>query len=224
MSQQLETHRKNASDLSLGLSHDRIYQKTFEILKNKTGPHHLDFGAGRGVFVTQLRKLHPQLQITAIDLMDKPTHLDPSIRWFAQDLNQTIDIPPNSFDSISAIEIIEHLENPRHVFRELYRVLKPNGHLVLTTPNNESMRSILSYIFRGHFVDFTGKSYPAHIVALNRLDLQHCAQEAGFQWCSWAYSNHGAIPGLTKLSWQKISLGMLNNRLFCDNILAIFKK
>lgn len=41
----------------------------------------------------------------------------------------------NFFDVITMIEVIEHLESPKLVFEKLYRILKPNGLLVIQTAN-----------------------------------------------------------------------------------------
>lgn len=41
----------------------------------------------------------------------------------------------NEFETILSFETIEHLPNPKIFIQELYRTLKPDGHLVLTTPN-----------------------------------------------------------------------------------------
>lgn len=38
------------------------------------------------------------------------------------------------FDAIVCIAVIEHVENPEEVIPEMYRVLKPGGHLILTVP------------------------------------------------------------------------------------------
>jgi 2-polyprenyl-3-methyl-5-hydroxy-6-metoxy-1,4-benzoquinol methylase len=43
--------------------------------------------------------------------------------------------PDNSFDFIVSSEVIEHTPDPLLAFDELYRVLKPGGKLILTTPN-----------------------------------------------------------------------------------------
>ena len=41
-----------------------------------------------------------------------------------------------TFDTVLCCELIEHLfEDPMHMMREINRILKPGGHLVLTTPN-----------------------------------------------------------------------------------------
>ena len=41
----------------------------------------------------------------------------------------------NEFETILSFETIEHLPNPKKFIQELYRILKPEGYLVLTTPN-----------------------------------------------------------------------------------------
>jgi 2-polyprenyl-3-methyl-5-hydroxy-6-metoxy-1,4-benzoquinol methylase len=39
-----------------------------------------------------------------------------------------------SFDAVLCIEVLEHVANPFATARELARVLRPNGRLLLTTP------------------------------------------------------------------------------------------
>ena len=41
----------------------------------------------------------------------------------------------NEFETILSFESVEHLPNPSVFIKELYRILKPNGHLILTMPN-----------------------------------------------------------------------------------------
>jgi 2-polyprenyl-3-methyl-5-hydroxy-6-metoxy-1,4-benzoquinol methylase len=60
------------------------------------------------------------------------------------DWNVAVAIPAGSFDGAIAAEVIEHLENPRQVAREWFRSLKRGGTLILSTPNNESIRSLMA--------------------------------------------------------------------------------
>ena len=64
-----------------------------------------------------------------------------------------------SFDTVLCCELIEHLpSDPMHMMSEINRVLKPGGHLVLTTPNIASLRAI-SAILQGYHPSF----FPAYI-------------------------------------------------------------
>jgi len=39
------------------------------------------------------------------------------------------------FDLVTLLEVIEHIRNKKHLLSEIHRVLKVNGHLVVTTPD-----------------------------------------------------------------------------------------
>ncbi len=64
-----------------------------------------------------------------------------------------------SFDTVLCCELIEHLpSDPMHMMGEINRILKPGGHLLLTTPNIGSLRAI-SAILQGYHPSF----FPAYI-------------------------------------------------------------
>lgn len=46
---------------------------------------------------------------------------------------------PNSLDTVSMLEVIEHLESPKHAVDNIFRWLKPDGLLFITTPNFDSL-------------------------------------------------------------------------------------
>lgn len=67
--------------------------------------------------------------------------------------------PDQSFDTVLCCELLEHLMgDPMHMMGEINRILKPGGHLLLTTPNICSMRAI-SAILQGYHPSF----FPAYI-------------------------------------------------------------
>jgi 2-polyprenyl-3-methyl-5-hydroxy-6-metoxy-1,4-benzoquinol methylase len=116
--------------------------------------------------------------------------------------------------------LIEHLENPRQVAREWYRILKPGSTLILSTPNNESIRSLLALMVRGHYAAFGDDSYPAHITALLRLDVLRILREAGFSDVRFRFTNSGGVPKLPRANWQQVSFGLLKGCRFSDNLIA----
>lgn len=96
-----------------------------------------------------------------------------------------------AFDTVLCCELLEHLpSDPVHMMREINRVLKPGGHLVLTTPNIASLRAI-SGILQGYHPAF----FPAYIrprsegeeveARHNReyapMEIQHLLTGSGFE-------------------------------------------
>lgn len=51
--------------------------------------------------------------------------------------------PAESFDCITFLETIEHVENPGLFLKEFHRILRPNGCIVLSTPNATSLKNSL---------------------------------------------------------------------------------
>lgn len=56
-----------------------------------------------------------------------------------------------TFDAVISTEGIEHLENHFAFLREVTRILKPGGWLILTTPNITALRSRVRFFFSGFF-------------------------------------------------------------------------
>ncbi len=137
-----------------------------------------------------------------------------------------LDQPPfpiasDSIDVTVSIETIEHLENPRAFFRELARVTKSGGLLIVTTPNQLSLLSLATLILRKEFNSFQQAPglYPAHLTALLASDLLRIASETGLAQPTLRYSDAGRIPG-TARPWPTMCRG----RLFSDNVVLIARK
>ncbi len=218
-------HRLKAAQMSEGRSSDPIYAMIQRLIEAKdlTGDI-LDYGAGVGHLTEQLLALHRFKTVTAADIMPVPAEFAGRAKWIEQDLNLPISAHDDAFDVVVAAEVIEHLENPRFVIREFYRVLRPGGVAIITTPNNESWRSILALVMRGHHVAFSDTCYPAHITALLRRDFTRILMESGFHPPEFHVTNHGGIPAMPATTWQEVSFGILRGLRFSDNILLAAEK
>ena len=214
----LREARRRAAARSGGTSSDAIRALVLRLLQEERAAGRLlDFGAGRGELLRQLDALGTFARLEGADLMPRPADLPAPIAWHQHDLNEALPVE-GPFDAVVCSETIEHLENPRQVFRTLHRLVAPGGVLVLTMPNQESLRSYGGLLVRGHFTQFLGDCYPAHITALLRLDLVRLCAEAGFTRPRFAYTDQGAVPAATGVSWQEASAGLLRGRLFSDNL------
>ncbi len=183
----------------------------------------LDFGAGTGTLTHLLLESGRFTSVYAADLMAQPERSG-AVQWIRADLNDPLPLAESFFDAVIAAEVIEHLENPRAMARELFRILKPGGTAIVSTPNNESWRALISLLMRGHYVEFCNGSYPAHITALVRKDLERVFTEAGFEQIQFRFTNHGGVPGMPTTSWQRISAGALKGLRFSDNVILIAHK
>ena len=210
--------RSHASQRSGGTSPDTIKALVLRCLEHEGARGSLlDFGAGRGELLIRLHRTGRFDSLAGADLFARPAEMPSAIAWHERDLND----PPvldHQFDVVVCSETIEHLENPRQVFRGLHRLTRPGGLLVLTMPNQECIRSYAGLMFAGHFTQFLGDCYPAHITALLRMDLQRLCAEVGFEPPRFLYTDVGSVPKFPSVMWQKISFGLLRGRLFSDNI------
>ena len=96
----------------------------------------LDAGCGGGKFERQA----VEYDITGIDR--------------ETDITKRLMFPDDTFDAITAWEVFEHVENPRASARELYRVLKKGGWLLMSMPNIFSWENRLSFFFTGEMIKY----------------------------------------------------------------------
>lgn len=97
----------------------------------------LDVGCGRGLFLHAL-KCAGAKQLCGIELGSNRAKLARTILPNVEILEEsyeTVCIKNNSFDLVSAIDIIEHVYSPRKFFSFVQRVLKSGGFLYIKTPN-----------------------------------------------------------------------------------------
>lgn len=60
-------------------------------------------------------------------------------------IDNKIKLQSNKFDVITALAVIEHVESPKTMLKEAYRLLKKNGILLITTPSKYN-KPILEFL------------------------------------------------------------------------------
>lgn len=220
--------RLSAAEQSGGISSSAIYQAVLSAASAACPQPAtvLDFGSGTGQLLLQLRETFPLAVLHAIDIMPKPENLPCPVTWHQSDLNHPSPLEQGRFSLIVAAEVIEHLENPREMLRQLFGLLMPGGAAVLSTPNPASWRSLLTLAVRGHHAQFDDTNYPAHIMSVGEVDLRRMGNETGLKLERVFYTNRGTIPKLLHRHWQDLPLvgGGFAGRRYSDNFGAVFRK
>jgi 2-polyprenyl-3-methyl-5-hydroxy-6-metoxy-1,4-benzoquinol methylase len=146
-----------------------------------------------------------------------------SHREFVQaDFDRGIPLPDGAADVTAAVETIEHLENPRAFMRELVRLTRPGGWVVVTTPNQLSFLSLLCLATKHRHVHFQDVHYPAHLTALIEIDLRRIGAECGLVDVGIEYSRSGRVP-LTPMMYPKF-FSRLFPRRCSDNVLFVGRR
>jgi ubiquinone/menaquinone biosynthesis C-methylase UbiE len=110
--------------------------KNNEVVKRVEGTDILEVGCGSGTIVKQL--LAKGKHVTGIDIGKQFVnfcHAKYDNAYFCETDAHYLPFADRSFDTIVCSEVIEHVDNPEKALHEFNRVLRPQGRLVLTTPN-----------------------------------------------------------------------------------------
>lgn len=96
---------------------------------------------------------------------------------------ESIPVPDEQYDVVLLCEVLEHFTNdPMKVMRELKRVLKPDGVLILTTPNVNRLENVARMISGRNLYDpYSGHgTYGRHNREYNRNELEKLLDYLGF--------------------------------------------
>ena len=207
--------------LSLGSSGRKIYEMVKGGIRDfhRGGGLLLDVGCGAGelhAYVSDSIDTYVGADIVRYDGFPA----DASFRAVDLDTGR-IEFADGSVDIVACVETIEHVENPRALVRELIRLTRPGGLIIVTTPNQLSLLSQLSLVVKNEFSAFQERPglYPAHISALLAIDLTRIAKENHLSEVVIRYSGAGRIPG-TPWSWPSF----MGGRAFSDNVMLLARR
>jgi 2-polyprenyl-3-methyl-5-hydroxy-6-metoxy-1,4-benzoquinol methylase len=178
---------------SLGSSEAAIYQAVAALLRDRgAGGVLADIGCGGGNLWRHLAPTFSHcLGVDAVRYDDLPG----AVEFTYSDLDRPpLPLADGCADVVAAVETIEHLENPRAFCRELTRIARPGGWLVVTTPNQLSLLSLATLVVKRRFSAFQDAAYPAHRTALLEVDLRRIAQECGLGDVEVRFTGVGRLP------------------------------
>lgn len=187
----------------------------------------IDIGSGQGKLYGYLAKhIERYIGVDIFRYDNYPTH--PKVEFHQVNLQSSrINLSDHLADVVCSLETIEHVENPRALMREMVRLIKPGGIIIVTTPNQLSLASKLCLVLKNEFVHFQERSglYPAHLSALLEIDLVRLARENALTDMAIAYTGVGRIP-LTSCQWPRwlATHSGWRGRAFSDNVILFARK
>jgi 2-polyprenyl-3-methyl-5-hydroxy-6-metoxy-1,4-benzoquinol methylase len=206
--------------LSLGRGHDRIHRTVAALLAAR-GAHGTLVDAGCGAGDLWRAAGGGFTRCIGIDAVRYP-ELPADVTFHAANLDVALPLADATADATAAVEVIEHLENPRAFMRELVRVTRPGGWVVVTTPNQLSALSLLTLIAKGRFSAFQDGDYPAHRTALLEIDLRRIAAESGLDRVAVEYTRWGRLP--LSAAHYPGPIAALSPRRLSDNVALIGRR
>jgi 2-polyprenyl-3-methyl-5-hydroxy-6-metoxy-1,4-benzoquinol methylase len=207
---------------SLGTSHAAIYEQVASAL-DRHGVHGgraVDVGCGAGSLFGVIGTRFASY--TGLDAV-RYAALPAAVTFHQVDLDQAAwSVLPAPADAVLAIETIEHLENPWAFMRRLFALTAPGGLVIVTTPNQLSLLSLLTLIVKRRFSAFQDAHYPAHCTALLESDLVRAAEACGLEVTEVAYTGYGRLPFA---AWHyPTAIARLAPRWLSDNLMVVARR
>lgn len=129
-----------------------------KILKKRPDACLLDIGCGSGYFLDQVLKRTKVKNIEFCDIIDCLVFDSVKKRSKIRLVNlneQPMPYKDNSVDFAVCVGVYEHVENPYHLTREAWRVLKKGGILLVKIPSGLNLWERLYFLFTGNVTRWT---------------------------------------------------------------------
>ena len=153
----------------------------------------LDIGCGKGFFLEYMAKFYSTMgiDVSKYAVLESKKILRRVPLCVADATN--LCFKNETFDIVTAFDIIEHVNNPKQMFDECHSLLRSKGLLVLTTPNTNSIGRKLKQN------EWFGYRDSTHVSLLSPSEWTVLLEESGFKVVSTYYDGMWDSPYFTKV-------------------------
>ena len=141
---------------------------------NRAGLVLLDVGCGSGALLGTLKQRG--FRVTGVDFSPEAAKVagqENGVRVVVGSLEEAA-FSDQSFDIVTLFHVMEHVTNPREVLSEVFRILRPNGAVVLQVPNVDSWQFML---FKAKWY---GLDIPRHVIDYSKDAMLKLLNDSGF--------------------------------------------
>jgi 2-polyprenyl-3-methyl-5-hydroxy-6-metoxy-1,4-benzoquinol methylase len=150
------------------LAHEAIHETVARVLGAQTERGLLlDVPAGEGALAARL--IRAGFDVRCCDLYPEIFRLR-TVEIKGGDLSATLPYADETFDFITCVEGLEHIENPQQAIREFSRLLRAGGELVVTVPNILNIEERVKWLLHG---------YTSHFKPISREALARVREQLG---------------------------------------------
>ena len=165
-------------------------------------PHILDYGAGTGLHIELWQKLFPssELYLCDISTIGKDKCLSKFPKYenkYKMIINDRALYDNEKFDIVFSVEVMEHVDYLEAYIKDIYRLIKPGGVFIWTTPcaNKYSIEYIYSSFTNQ--IDSTTEGYvrwrwedPTHLRRLISNEIKKALMNVGFESPDFRFRSH----------------------------------
>ena len=145
----------------------------------------LDLGCGNGSLSHELSRLG--FEVYGVDRSDSGIQIAreafPQVQFSLGDVEEDLSPDPfqaESFDVVVSTEVVEHLYRPRRLVENAFRLLKPAGHFIVSTPYHGWLKNVVLALSGKMDNHFTALWDGGHIKFWSRETLSGLLTEQGF--------------------------------------------
>jgi 2-polyprenyl-3-methyl-5-hydroxy-6-metoxy-1,4-benzoquinol methylase len=142
----------------------------------------LDLGCGEGHFLAILERSFPSMMLVGVDLSEE------NIRYARRILKRArlvtgdatrVNLPASSFDVVSALELLDHVNSDRALLLKVRSLLKPKGVLIVSTPDSNML--LWKLIWRVWTLTLGKRWRAKHLRRYTENELLKLLERSGFR-------------------------------------------
>lgn len=171
--------------------HNRKISLAKQLIGNLSFTNCLDVGCASGFMISQIAEVFPQAKYFGVDIYQKAIEhaqkIYPKIS-FKSVSSDRLPFQNNSFDLILCFETIEHVEKPVLILKEIKRVLRKNGTLILAMDSGSLLFRLVWLVWE----NTTGKVWKgSHLHPFHHSELDKIISRSGFKALKKSFSHWG---------------------------------
>ncbi len=144
----------------------------------------LDVGCGEGFLAEQIQQMGNR--VTGIDVLPTAQRQEAMEGYIPANLDEELDpdepaLRGRQFDKVLLLDVLEHLRTPENLLASCRRLVKPNGHLIVSVPNVANI-TVRLMLLMGKF-DYTERGIldHTHVRFFTRKTVRRLLESKGYQ-------------------------------------------